>query len=351
MKKLLYSLSAVLILFTACKKGDDYLPPDFNYEIPNVPVTEDINLGAYYYHYSATDWSKKYSDTPVLGEYSALDAQVMSQHRQWADQGGINFFIFNWNGASAGDPLLNSFIGGRSEQVKMVINYNVAHLKATNASPLADAKLNTMIDEIKTLAAEHFDKDYYFKMNGQPVVIITALNLSSNAASSIDYPMVMSSLRSALTASGIDPYFIGEINSGWLPPQRYDVSVKAMDGVVLNNWSTNNYDRYIFFPSYSDMNWQNWKDSTTAWGSVDYIPCVFPGFNDKTMTPTSKNYDIERTEEFYTDYANVAKRNMSDNKLVFINSWNHFQWGTAIEPAIEYGETFLDLTRKQFKKP
>lgn len=347
MKRTLH-IAAAIILLASCKKEDLYLPPNFNYDIPQVNLTENANVGAYYYNYSPADWAKKYSDTPVLGQYSALNAEVMAQHRAWADVGGVDFFIFNWNGAASGNPLLGSFINGRNNHVKMVINYNIAHLSATNAAPLTGTKLNTMINEFKGFAADHFGKDYYFKVKGQPVVMITPLNLASNAASSVNYATVIPALRKSMDSLGVDLYIIGEITSGWLPPQRYAPAIKVMDGVDLSNWSTDVYDRAVFFPSYSDMNWKNWSDSTTQWG-VDYVPCVFPGFNDKTMSPASKLYDIVRTEKFYTDYCNVAKRNMGRERIVLVNSWNNFQVSSALEPAKTYGTKYLELTRSQFK--
>lgn len=348
MKIFVYTLLSFLLI-SSCKKENKHLPPNFNYEIPNVPLTEDVTVGAYYYNYTTTDWLKKYSDTPTLGEYSALSASVMVTHRVWADQGGVNFFVFNWNGTSTGDPLLNSFTNGRAEKVKMVINYNTAHLNLTNSAALSGAKLTTMINELKALAVSHFNKDYYYKLNDQPVILITPLNLASNASTSVNYTTVIPAVKQALSAIGIKIYIIGEITTGWVPPQRYASSIKSMDGVVLNNWATDNYDRSVFFPSYSDMNALNWKDSTTSWNTVDYIPCVFPGYNDKVMTPASKMYDVERSIKFYTDYCNVAKRSMSNKRLVLVNSWNNFQVGTAIEPAAKYGESYLQLTKKQFK--
>lgn len=338
----------LLLALTACKKDDQHLPPDFNYAIPPFPITENVTVGAYYYNYAAADWAKKYSDTPQLGEYSALNASVMEQHRQWADQGGVDFFIFNWNGTGPGNPVLNSFVQGRNNKVKMVINYNTAHLSATNASPLTGTKLNTMITELKTLATAHFNNDYYYKTDNRPVILITPLNLATNAAASINYATVIPAVKQALKDAGFDIYVIGEITTGWLPPVRYAPAIKAMDGVDLSNWSTDVYDRASFFPSFSDINWKNWTDSTTAW-NIDYVPCIFPGFNDKVATPASKLYDINRTPEFYTDYCNVAKRNMSKRRLVLINSWNNFQVGTALEPAKKYGTTYLDITKAQFK--
>ena len=272
----------------------------------------------------------------------------MAQHRAWADAGGVDFFIFNWNGASTGDPLLNAFVNGRTEKVKMVINYNTAHLSATNASPLTGAKLTTMINELKTLVANHFTKDYYFRTGNKPVILITPLNLSTSAAASIDFTQVIPSVKTALNAVGVDLYVLGEITTGWLPPVRYATATKAMDGVTATNWSTDVYDRSVFFNAFSDQNWKNWTDSTTKW-NVDFTPTIFPGFNDKKTSPASKMYDVGRTAPFYTDYCNVAKRNMASKRIVLINSWNSFQFGTSLEPTTEYGNTYLDITKAQFK--
>jgi hypothetical protein len=347
MKKLI-SIALLLVMFASCKKQNEHLPPSFSYKIEPVAITENVNVGAYYFNYAAADWAKKYTNTPEKGEYSALTPAIMEQHRQWADLGGVDFFIFNWNGASSGDPLLNSFVTGRNSNVKMVINYNTAHLSATNASPLTGTKLNNMINELKSLATKHFTQDYYFKTNGKPVILITPLNLSSSAATSIDYTTVIPAVKQALNAVGVNVYIIGEITIGWLPPQRYAVSTKAMDAVTANNWSTDVYDRSVFFNSFTDQNWKNWTDTTTTW-NVDFTPTIFPGFNDKVMTPASKLYDLGRTEEFYTDYCNVAKRNMSKSRIVLVNSWNNFQLGTTLEPAKEYGTKYLEITRNQFK--
>lgn len=347
MKITVFILSA-FFLITGCKKEDQHLPPDFNYKIPTVDITENVNVGAYYYNYSASDWNKGYSDTPSIGEYNGIDASVMTKQQNWADEGGIDFFIFNWDGSSAGDPLINSFITGRNNAVKMVINYNTSHLKASNSSPLAGSKLTTMINEFKDLAATHFDKDYYYTIDGKPVVLITPLNLTSSKSSSIDFGTVIPQLRQALDSMSVNLYIIGEITSGWLPPQRYSSAIQVMDAVDLSDWSTAVYDQSVFTLSFSDISWKNWTDSTTNWG-VDYIPCIFPGFNDKVTTPKSKKYNIDRTEQFYTDYCNVAKRNMGKNRIVLINSWNNFQLGTEIEPSVEYGDTYLKITKDQFK--
>jgi len=350
MKKIIYII-LITSIFASCRKTDDFLPPiEFNYPIPQVDITENVIVGAYYYNYSTSDWNKKYTNTPTLGTYTALDPATMSQHRIWADAAGVDYFIFPWNGTS-NDTLLNNFKGSRTETVRMVINYNTAHLGATNSSPLAGAKLTNMITELKTHASNHFNNDYYFKVDNHPVIIITPINLSSGAASSIDYKTVISTVRTELNTVGVDPYIIGEITLGWIPPQRYSAALKSFDAVVLKDWKADGnygYDRSVFFQAFADQSFKNWNDSTTAWG-INYIPCILPGFDDKTMSPASKNYNLPRSADFFTDMCNVAKRNMGTNRIVAIDSWNHFQYGTTVEPTEEYETDYLDTTKEQFK--
>lgn len=352
MKKIISIIILLLgIILISCEKEDEYLPPNFNYPIPQVDITEDAWVGAFYYNYSPADWAKGYTYSPILEEYSATDLQTISQHRQWADEGGIDFFIFHWDGIND-ENLLNSFASGRSENVKMVIDYNVSHLKATNSSPLEGQKLITMVNELKYLSSNYLVKDYYFKIdNLHPVILIRPINLSSTNSSSIDFTVLIPTLRSELQSVGIDPYIIGEIVGGWLPPQRYSKACKTFDGIVLSDWKAEGnygYDRSVFFPAYTDQAFENWNDSTTTWG-IDFIPSIMPGFDDKKMLPSSKIYNIARSTDLYTAMCNVAKRNLGPKRIITINSWNNFQVGTSIEPTEEYKEDYLNITKQQFK--
>lgn len=350
MKRIIYFLFFALGI-SSCETVDEYLPPEhFNYPIPQTDITEDVNVGVLYYDYTQADWDKNYTYSPKLGEYNALDLTTMDQHKKWADIGGIDYFVFPWNGAGDND-LLNTFITGRSEEVKMVINFNTAHLKATNSSPLTGDKLITMTNELKILANDFLVKDFYFKINNRPVIVIKPVNLSSSLASSINFTQVIPAIRAEFNAEGMNPYIIGEITSGWLPPQRYSAVSKVFDAITLTDWRANGnygYDRAVFFQAFSDQAFKNWQDSTTVWG-IDFIPCIMPGFDDKVMTPASNVYNIERSVDFYKDMANVAKRNMSPSRTILINSWNNFQLGTSIEPTEEYEENYLNVTKEQFK--
>lgn len=351
MKKLIYVIIVLVGIFMACST-DEHLPDinKFYYPIPETNLTEKVNVGAYYFSYTSTDWSKDYTDNPELGKYDILaNPDLLAKQFEWASKGGLDFFIFNWDKKSTEDVLLSVFASSNaSDAPKMVINYSIAHLKATNASPLAEGKLSSMISELKNLYTTHMSKEYYFKVDNQPVVMITSLIPSSGAVNAVDFDLVMTTVRDEFEKLGVVPYFIGELPTGWRAPQTYKNNIITMDAVVLNNWAPTDYDKSYAFLSFNDISWKNWCDSTSAWG-VDYVPCIFPAYNDSISVPKTKNFGVERTEKFFVDYCNVAKRNLGEKqRFVIVNSWNDYKKGNTIEPATGYGTRYLEILKDQF---
>lgn len=350
MKKLIiYILLGVIV--SSCKKTETQLPDadKYKYPIPAVKLAANANVGAYYLNYASSDWIKVHSDTSLLGKpYNAVtNAAIFPQQLTWADEAGVDYLIFKWNATATDNSLLNAFSSRRTNQkVKMVIGFNTAHLNASNASPLTGAKLQTMVNEFKTLVQQHISKDYYYKIGDRPVILITPLNLASSALTSIDHKTVMATLRTELNTLGINPFFIGELATGWAAPVNFSAdALKSMDAIVLSNWNTADYDRWWAFHSFVDLSWKNWKKTLDSY-SVEFVPCIFPGYNEPAAA-TQRVF--ERTEANYVDFSNVAKASFGKNNIVFINSWNDFSKGTAMEPSKKFNKQYLELTRREFK--
>ena len=360
-KSCILLLGAVLAgtVFVSCNK-DEYLPPDKNkyiYDIPEITLTESARVGAYYTNITSTYWQNngapQYTGTPVLGEYVSLNESVMAQHVAWADEAGLDYFIFSWNAGTTEDALLTLFTSKRNANgVKMVINYSTSHLGLSNDQPLqSDEKLTLMRTEFVEKMLPLFQSDAYNRIGDRPVVMITPVKLSSSALNSIDYSQVLPALRDKTAAYGIDLYIIGEFTNGWTAPVNYPQNNLApFDGITLKDWSTNDYDRRFGYFSFIDLNWQNWTRNLSPLGT-DFIPCIFPSYNDKVYSPTSTDYTFGKdgsTEDYITN-CNLAKKNMGAQRLILINSWNNFQKGTNLEPTQENQSAYLGVTRAQFK--
>lgn len=350
MRKIINIAVAISLVFASCKKEPLLIDKEkYVYDIPAIKLSSNAKVGAYYLNYTTTDWNKVHSDTSLLGKgyNSVTDATIFPQQLNWADEAGVDYLIFKWNASATDNSLLNAFATRRTNQnVKMVIAFNTAHLSATNASPLTGTKLQTMIAEFKTLVTQHISKGYYYKIGDRPVIMITPLNLAAAALTSIDYKTVMTTLRTEFTALGINPYFIGEIATGWTSPLNFDqTALAAMDAVVLTTWNTPDYDRWFAFYSFVDLSWQNWKDAMDKL-NVEYVPCIFPGYNEPSAPTQRIN---ERTEANFVTFTNVAKHSISKNNMVIINSWNDFAKGTALEPSKKFNKQYLGITKREFK--
>ena len=342
----------------SCDK-DDYGAPDkdkYIYDIPQTNLDADVVAGAYYSNYKSAVNQAKSPEEPLLGYYKTSDDGVMDTHISWADQAALDFFIFNWDASADDKSLIDLFNSSRTEEsrVKYVLRYNTSHLKVTNDEPLqSESKykqmLSEFIDEISVMMAS---ETYYKLPDGRPVVIMTPANLSSSALLSIDYSKVIPSLKADMRDFfGLDLYIIGEMTTGWVAPVNYaDHQVYSFDAVSVRDWKTRSYDVFFGYFSFLDINWDNWK-TTLAKREVDFVPCIYPSYNDRVNTPTSYYYTFSEdgdTEDF-VNFCNVAKRNIGSRNIVLMNSWNDWVYGTNLEPSTLKETRFLEETRSQFK--
>ena len=363
--------ASVLIAAAAvsCSK-DDALPPDWNYPIPQTELKVQTQLGAFYSNKTDQNWASPQGYTPTLNivydeesdtsstvVYTSTQDGILTQQCRWADQAGIDFFVMPWNNGSGDRGLLSAFEFYRTDdmRVRVAINYSFSHLKLSNLAG-EGADFEAVVAEFKSLYAELFSKEYYYRMpDGRPLLI-----LPGNVSSAYDYSLFIPAFREAMrdytaelqaenpevAANVLDFYIIGENTTNWVAPQINEEAARHLDGNYVKKWyPTTYYERWYCFYPFTDMAWQNWRDYAAGWGN-DFVPCIYPEYYTEAKGARS----IERSVQNYTDFCNVAKRNMGAQHIVLIDSWNDFAFDTALEPTEEYGTTYLDITRNQLKK-
>lgn len=371
MKKLKISIYAVAfsaLILASCSK-DDHLPPNWNYDIPQTPLKAQTQIGAFYSNKTDQNWASAQGYTPLLnlvtdeetGEtetvvYTSTQDGVLTRQCAWADEAGIDFFVIAWNNGAAEQGLVSAFEFYRTEstKVKLVLNYSFSHLKITSLTG-EGADFDALVADFKALYTSLFSKEYYYRMpDGRPIII-----LPGNESTSYDYSLFIPAFRQAmrdytqelqLQDPGIDDraldfYIIGENTSNWVAPQVNEGAARYLDANYVRKWyPTTYYERWYCFYSYTDMAWQNWRNYAASWNN-DFVPCIYPEY----YTTEKGARSIERSRENYTDFCNVAKRNIGAQNVVLINSWNDFSNDAALEPTTEYEKTYLDLTRAQLK--
>lgn len=349
-------------VFSCVTKNDPY---DFDqskyvYDIPDVPVTEDYIVGVQYNELNAGYWydSKNnepilYTGTPVLGEYDMksdtaianIDDRVLRKQLDYAKKAGIDFMIFGWNGYGSDTLFWNYDQVYRDGDPKIIVKFDLGHIKdkIKGANRLDDEPfLSLFTGETDSLLQNLMNKDYYFKNEGKPMMVVSNY-LDANNVRSLSH--IMNTFDERL---GKAIYTIGE-GPQWFSPERLMDTIPCFNAYYEEDMRTNNYDRFLYYYSFIDYQYNYWNKYMKNIGR-DFIPVVMPGADNMANNPTSTYYIIEREKEVYRNLANVAKRNVSANRIIIINSWNNYRSGSGIEPTEEFGESYLEYTKEFFKK-
>lgn len=367
---LLWVPALAATLLSACDKNDEYLPPEWNYPIPETPLTAEPEVGAFYSNKTDQNWASAQGYTPLLNlvqdpeggttetvVYTSTQDGVLTQQCAWADAAGIDFFIVAWNGSAADEGLVSAYEYYRTEttRVRLAVNYDFSHLKLT-ALTGEGPDFEAAVADFKALYTTLFSKPYYYRLpDGRPLIVFPG-----NASTSYDYATFIPAFREAMRTFTqelqlADPdvednvlnfYILGENTTNWSAPQTNAEAGRWLDGNYVKKWyPTTYYERWYCFYSFTDMAWANWRSYADQWKN-DFVPAIYPEY----YTTEKGARSIERSAKNYTDFCNVAKRNMGSQRLVLIDSWNDFTNDTALEPTSEYADTYLRITRSQLSR-
>ncbi|MDR3217394.1 MAG: glycoside hydrolase family 99-like domain-containing protein [Dysgonamonadaceae bacterium] len=211
--------------------------------------------------------------------------------------------------------------------------------------------------EVARRFSDFFSDPNYYAVDNKPMLVIggTPHNLYA-----LDTKALYDGLRNRMKeASGKDVYIVAQ-QDAWTPAARFQYTFGdgRVDAVTIKNeggmYNQTDIGRFRLYPQMIDQNWNYNKNYFLSTWNEDFIPAVSPSFN-RWVYGVNYNYPIvERDEKTFVTYCNVAKRNLGTKRIVFIDSFNHWAYNTAIEPADPsqgkgFGEQYLKIVRQQFK--
>ncbi|MDB5125564.1 MAG: hypothetical protein JWP94_3693 [Mucilaginibacter sp.] len=361
-------LSTVLC---SCKKASTPSAANnfLNYTIPEVPVTQNYVVGAFYTNFG-TLFPANSIQVPTVGKYGFASgtppAAVMQAQIDQAGVAKLDYLVFslrsptldNGNFKTDSNTIVSFLAAPNAANMHFAVSYNLSTgtLGITNSGGTTGngvtletnaAKLLGFYNDIKRLSY-WMTKSNYQKVNGKYMLIINnAQDLNSK-----DNVALYQQVRTNLSALGFDLYIVG-MQQQWSPPQRYYYRFKnCVDAMYEANMGNvnNDTDRAFEFPTMCDQNFAYWKQMIESW-NMEFIPCIQAAYNNQVNSPTSTVLSFVRTNDgsFYHTFTNIAKRNASKSRLIFVDSFNNYSFDTQIESTQAYGTTFLDLTRTAFK--
>lgn len=294
--------------------------------------------------------------TPILGQYSSSDRAAITYHLNWALRSGIRSMCLEFGWIRPNSPFdivaRESFLEhDLMRHMTFSILYHPDAVTGTEWSIGPKA----LYDDFSFLATNYFNHRGSLKVDGR--ILATVLNLPWYWR---DFGIentnnLLRDLKNRIrTEYGYDLFLVGEVwpNSD---PSFLDDPKLPIDGILHwgDLWGTLEansvtYDKYV--TKYAN-HWKKWSSLTKKRG-LHYIPCIYPGFDDKPAADSGvvkEHHYIERNPEEFYQILQIAKEVTTPPlDMIILFTWNDFHEGTSIEPTKEYGFTYLDIVRKTF---
>lgn len=357
---------------------------------------KNILLGAYYYlWYGAPkipilgggEWKHSGStNQPVLGKYNSREESVIKQQIDWAKKADIDFFAVNWSDAGTWDDetLKNYYLKHPdSSEMKFCIIYDsipALNRYRYNIFPSYDfndefspsiTKGKKFVEDFKYLAENYFNHPQYLKVDDRLVVIVYNASAFRNISKYFDQ------INSNMEKQGIKLFLIADavcwsgvkvsrknLSFLWTMPPAESVKVifRALRRRSLKSYE-NDFSLSKYFKAITGYNMysvnrtenflENVKDTYEKYANfakssgLCFVPNVMPGYNDQKLNGLSRPVLERKNGDFYNKFWEIAKQNLDPKlKMVLITSFNEWHEGAELEPSLEYGEKYLELTRE-----
>lgn len=355
--KAINKLIITIVFFSIFSCTEDKITTTGNsildYDITQVEVTSDYSVGAKYARFSRNN---RVVEEPSIGVYNGTlgDPLVYEEHVTQAQTAGIDFFIFEMRSSHnmAQQTQDINFIDGllaapNATDINFAISYNFSNMGINNNNNIERKGLvSKFIDDFK-LMIPYFQKSNYMKVDGKNLVYI----FNGHLLFSDDNAALYQQMRAALNSEGFELFLIGE-QLEWIPTLRFDFRfVNGVDAVTNKTYAlinVNQYDRLITFSKFTDIALRYHKETWLKY-NIEYIPTISPSINFKLDNPNSPTYVIEKDITWFKEFCNIARGASGASKIVILDSFNNWNFGTQVESADTYSDQYLQIIRDEFK--
>jgi hypothetical protein len=247
---------------------------------------------------------------PLAGYYKCDDPEVLARHLRWIRRAGVDAIVYDCYGSNAlgihdlpKDRTLSMLTAalddqsGESRKVKLII-----WLEKYAENPSLE-QYEFALDWIRG----HFgERDWYYRYRGKPLVL-TYLNGESDAIDELEFRNTWFQLQR-------------------VRPYRSDV------------WS------YIeHYPQMLRKTWMSACPGMNAFLEDAYLAKHVrkdPVFDLEEIRRKAHKEDREDGQFFRRQLQRATEANP---EILFISGWNDWQYGSHIEPAVEYRFQYVDL--------
>ncbi|MBC8181046.1 glycoside hydrolase family 99-like domain-containing protein [candidate division KSB1 bacterium] len=268
------------------------------------------------------DPNNHYASThePLLGYYDSGSLETQQQHFAWARDYGVDVLISSWWGiGSYEDKRLVELL---SEALNYPVKLSV-YFETNGEIENASETLRPLVikKHLRYILNNYGDHPSFFKFEDKPVIFLYGLPLTRIPADK--WQQVVTDLRN----EGFE-FFISVDSFG----ADY---VKIFDGFHTYNplYHTQDQLRSIFKANLI----------TSFYHQKIYAATILPGYDDTVIRTPGIQVSRENGAFYEGQWQVLAETKPA---WVLITSWNEWHEGSDIEPSVEYGTQYLELTKQ-----
>ncbi|MBN2010131.1 T9SS type A sorting domain-containing protein [candidate division KSB1 bacterium] len=274
-----------------------------------------------WYHWNPEGNTYEAAHEPLLGYYDSGSPELQQQHLQWAEAYGIDVFIYSWWGIDTYED--RYFAGFLDQMAASPIRLSVY------LEPIADAELappderpRIIETQLRYLLTNYMQHSGFFHYEDKPVIFIYGTTISLMPVT--DWKHVFENLR----ADNLDMY---------LQLDTRDKDMRLL-GDGFHDYNPVAADTCRMKTVY--------RQQTIAAGllNLPYAATVIPGYNDTAIRIPGQYVSRDDGRFYQIQWNTLAELQPA---WILITSWNEWHEGTEIEPSVQYGMTYLNITHQE----